>query len=102
MGRVPPHYIHLISKKALSLYQLKYNNMKKPLNLSNSIYQQKGSGFGLTMKDGMMINNRPDSTTGIQKAVEVKKATRRAEKVSILAQGTSLGNIGGCMDCMNY
>jgi hypothetical protein len=62
------------------------------VNLSNSIYQQKGSGYGLTQKDGMLINNRPDSQTGIQQAIQVKKSIKRAEKVSTYAEAVAMGN----------
>lgn len=67
--------------------------MKKPLNLSNSIYQQKGAGYGLNMNSGMMINNRVDSTTGIQKAVEMKKSIRRSEKISTMSEAVALGSM---------
>jgi len=62
------------------------------VNLSNSIYQQKGSGYGLNVKDGMLINNRMDSRTGIQEAVEVKKSMRRMEKISTYSEAISMGN----------
>jgi hypothetical protein len=74
--------------------------MRKPLDLSNSIYQQKKAGPGLTMECGMMINNRPDSQTGIQKAVEVRKMTKQMEKISTMSQAVSMGNMGGCSHCM--
>lgn len=74
--------------------------MRKPLNLSNSIYQQKNAGPGLTMECGMMINNRPNSTTGIQKAVDMKKALKRQEKVSVMSEAVTLGNMGGGFGCM--
>jgi hypothetical protein len=50
-------------------------------NLSNSIYQTKGSGAGLTVKDGMLINNRPDGVTGIAAACSIKKAMKKAEEM---------------------
>ena len=72
-------------------------------NLMNSIYQQKGSGYGLTQKDGMLINNRPDGQSGIQQAVQLKKTIKRAEKVSYLAEGFRLGEMmnemGESNDC---
>lgn len=69
--------------------------MKQPLNLRNSIYQQKNSGSfnGLTVKDGMLINNRPDGQTGIAQAAQIKKAMYRAEKISIVARGTAMGEM---------
>jgi hypothetical protein len=58
---------------------------KKPLNLSNSIYQQRTSGnySGLTVKDGMLINQRPTAETGIKQVCDARKASKRAEKVSM-------------------
>lgn len=77
--------------------------MKQKLNLSNSIYQQKGSGFNLTQKDGMLINNRPDGMTGIAQAAQMKKAIYRAEKISTMAEAYSLGerlsDMGESCDC---
>jgi hypothetical protein len=67
--------------------------MKKPLNLKNSIYQQKtnGSYSGLTVKDGMLINNRPDGQTGIAQAAQMKKAMQRAEKISTMSAAFYMG-----------
>lgn len=64
--------------------------MAKP-NRYNSIYQQKGSAPGLTIKDGMLINNRPDGMTGIQQAAMLRKAAKRADKISMMADATYLG-----------
>jgi len=78
--------------------------MKKPLNLSNSIYQQKGAGYGLNVNSGMLINNRTNSVTGIQKAVELKKTIKRSEKISTMSEAVALGSMkedmmqgGSCM-----
>jgi hypothetical protein len=65
----------------------------KKANLSNSIYQRNGSAPGLTVKDGMLINNRPDSVSGIAQACEMKKVMNRAEKVSIYSEATAFGNM---------
>lgn len=67
--------------------------MKQPLKLSNSIYQQKNSGSynGLTVKDGMLINDRPDGKTGIAQMAEMRKSAHRAEKISIMATAFTLG-----------
>lgn len=78
--------------------------MRKPLDLSNSIYQQKGfknQVGGLGMECGMQINNRPDSVSGIQKMVDMKKSIRRAEKISTMSEAVALGGMkedmmGGC------
>jgi len=78
--------------------------MKQRLNLKNSIYQQKSSGSfsGLTVKDGMLINNRPDGQTGIAQLAQMKKSIKTAEKISIVARGNAMaemmeGDEGCCM-----
>lgn len=73
--------------------------MKQKLNLSNSIYQQKGSNFGLTQKDGMLINNRPDGITGIAQATQMKKMIKRAEKISTYSEAYSLGEMKSGSSC---
>ncbi len=69
--------------------------MKKPLNLSNSIYQQKtpGSYNGLTVKNGMLINSRPDGITGIAQAAQIRKSIKTAEKISIIAKGNTMSEM---------
>jgi len=73
--------------------------MKQNLNLKNSVYQQKNSGSlnGLTVKDGMLINNRPDGQTGIAQAVQMKKTLHRAEKVSTMASAFAMGEMASDM-----
>jgi hypothetical protein len=73
--------------------------MKQSLNLKNSIYQQRpnGSYSGLTVNDGMLINDRPDGRMGITKAVEMKKAIQRAEKISTMSTAFALGEMSSDM-----
>jgi len=73
--------------------KLKFGNSVYKAELSNSIYQQKGANFGLTVNDGMLINNRPDGQTGIQQAAQIKKAAYNAQKISRMADAVYLGNI---------
>jgi hypothetical protein len=68
------------------------------LRLQDSIYQQKKAGPGLTIEDGMLINNRPNSSTGIQKAVEVKQAIKREEKISTMSQAFYRGEMMADLD----
>jgi hypothetical protein len=68
------------------------------LRLQDSIYQQKKAGPGLTIEDGMLINNRPNSSTGIQKAVEVKNAIKREEKISTMSQAFYRGEMMADLD----
>lgn len=69
--------------------------MKQSLKLGNSIYQQRGGGGidGLTVNDGMLINNRPDGVTGISQASQVRKSMKESNKISIIARGTSMGEL---------
>ena len=75
--------------------------MKQSLNLKNSIYQQKNSGgfSGLTVKDGMLINNRPDGQTGIAQLAQMKKSIKTAEKISIVAKGNAMAEMMEGDDC---
>ena len=73
--------------------KLKFGNSVYKKDLSNSIYQQKGANFGLTVNGGMEINNRPDGVTGIKQACEVKKVMHRAEKIQTMSEAVFLGNI---------
>jgi hypothetical protein len=66
--------------------------MKRGLKLGSSIYS--GSQYsGLTVKNGRLINNRPDGQTGIAQAAEVKKSINKMEKVSMIAKGVAMGNM---------
>ena len=48
---------------------------------------------GLTVKDGRLINNRACSKSGIEKAAELKKALKRAEKISMYSEAVALGTM---------
>ena len=72
---------------------MKLGNSVYKADLSNSIYQQKGAGFGLNVSDGMLINNRPDGQTGIRQAADLKKVVKRADKIQMMAEAVYLGNI---------
>jgi hypothetical protein len=73
--------------------KLKFGNSVYKKDLSNSVYQQSGANFGLTVNKGMLINNRPDGQTGIQQAAQAKKVVKKAEKVQMMAEAVFLGNI---------
>jgi hypothetical protein len=73
--------------------KLKFGNSVYKKDLSNSVYQQSGANFGLTVNKGMLINNRPDGQTGIQQAAVAKKIVKKAEKVQMMAEAVFLGNI---------
>ena len=73
--------------------KLKFGNSVYKKDLSNSIYQQKRSNFGLTVNGGMEINNRPDGVTGIRQAADMKKAIKRSEKIQTMSEAVFLGNI---------
>ena len=73
--------------------KLKFRDSVYKKDLSNSIYQQRGANFGLTVSGGMEINNRPDGMTGIAQAAMIKKATHRAEKIQNMSEAVYLGSI---------
>ena len=73
--------------------KLKFKDSVYKKDLSNSIYQQRGANFGLTMNGGMEINNRPDGVTGIQQAAAIKKGIKREEKIQMMSEAVFLGNI---------
>ena len=54
--------------------------MKKPMIM-------RGLSNGLDVRDGRLINNRPCSTSGIQRAAEMKSSMKREKKVSMIAEG---------------
>jgi hypothetical protein len=76
--------------------------MKRGLDLKNSIYGQTAYD-GLTVRNGRLINNRPDGQTGIAQAAQIKRSAKVAEKISIVARGTAMGEsmseMGICSDC---
>jgi hypothetical protein len=69
--------------------------MSKPQWMTQ-IYQEKGSKPGLTVKDGMLINNTsPYQSTTISQAVQANKMRKRAEKVSAIAEGMMMCDMMG-------
>lgn len=40
----------------------------------------------LTVRNGRLINNRPNDVTGIQQAAQIKKAMKREEKIAIMEE----------------
>ena len=63
----------------------------KGLKLSNSIYSKMNIGSGLDVQGGRLINNRPDGMTGLAQCAANKKITKRMDKVSMIAEGVSMG-----------
>ena len=41
---------------------------------------------GLTVKDGRLINNRPDGVTMLQQAIDLKNAAKREKKISMMEE----------------
>jgi len=42
---------------------------------------------GLYVKDGRLINDRPDSRSGLEKAAEMRKAVKRQNNIEQIAEG---------------
>ena len=45
----------------------------------------------LTVRNGRLINNRPNDITGIQQAAQIKKDLKKAEKIQMMSEAVSLG-----------
>jgi hypothetical protein len=71
-------------------------------NVSNSIYQQKGAGIGLSVSNGMLINNRMDSMSGLQQASEMNKMRKVAEKVEMISRAINISKVESDDECMMY
>lgn len=72
------------------------------LNFRDSVYGVANSQYdGLTVRNGRLVNNRPDGQTGIAQAAQIRKSMKQAEKVSIVARGTAMGEMmsEGMEDC---
>ena len=67
----------------------------KKLGLYNSVYQSgyAGAGSNLTIKNGRLINNSGCGETGIAEMARLRKAAKREEKVSMIAEGYSRGEM---------
>ena len=48
---------------------------------------------GLYVKQGRLMNERPDGMTGIQQAARIRKMKYDAEKAEIIANGISLAEM---------
>ena len=46
---------------------------------------------GLTIKNGRLINNRPNGVTGIQEAAKIKQDQKKAKKLEMYSQAVALG-----------
>ena len=66
--------------------------MKRGLKISGSIYSS-AKYSGLSMRNGRLVNNRPDGQTGIAQASELRKSMKKAEKVSMIAKGVAMGEM---------
>ena len=42
---------------------------------------------GLYVKDGRLINDRPDSRSGLERAAEMRKAVKRQNNIEQIAEG---------------
>ena len=45
---------------------------------------------GLLIKDGRLINDRPNSVSGIQKIADMKRAVDNDRKINMIAEGIHL------------
>ena len=47
----------------------------------------------LTVRNGRLINTRPNDVTGIQQAIQIKKDLKREKKVSMMAEAFQRGEM---------
>lgn len=47
----------------------------------------------LTVRNGRLVNNRPNDVTGIQQAIQVKKDLKREKKVSMMSEAFYRGEM---------
>lgn len=48
---------------------------------------------GLTIKNGRLINERPNGMTGIQQAAMIRKEMKKAEKTEMYANAVAIGMV---------
>jgi tryptophan synthase alpha subunit len=46
---------------------------------------------GLTIKNGRLVNDRPNGMTGIQEALDIKKTLKKAKKLEMYSEAVSVG-----------
>ena len=61
-------------------------NINRDSKMSNNV-------GGWYVKQGRLINERPDGMTGIQQAARIRKMKSDAEKAEIIANGISLAEM---------
>ena len=58
---------------------------------------------GLYIKDGRLINDRPDGMTGIQKAASMKRSVNNDKKINMIAEGIQIAeDRKGGLNQLNY
>ena len=58
---------------------------------------------GLYIKDGRLINDRPDGMTGIQRAANMKRAVDNDKKINRIAEGIQIAeDRKGGLNQLNY
>ncbi len=55
---------------------------------------------GLYVKNGRLINDRPDGITGIQMAANARRGIKKAERVAEIAEGVRMAEEMKSMDDM--
>ena len=48
---------------------------------------------GLKVQNGRLINERPDGISGIQEAANIKKASKKMEKIKMISDGIKLSEM---------
>ena len=68
--------------------------IKQRLSIKNSIYQGGGGSMdGLTVRNGRLMNNRPDSKSGIAEMAQMRAEARKQAKIDMIAEGYAKGEM---------
>lgn len=63
--------------------------------ITSTLYPSKLYLYGmyndLTIRNGRLVNNRPNDVTGIQQAIQIKKDMKREKKISMMAEAIYRG-----------
>ena len=80
-------------KKCFTFIETNKKKGMKKLKLSGSVYGGMNGVGGLGVSNGRLVNSRPDSRSGIEVAAQNRKMMKREEKINMIAEGYSRGEM---------
>lgn len=68
------------------------------IKMLGNIYQNSGAaGMGLRVEGGRLVNDRPCPVMGLERMANERKAMKKAEKISVIADGYMAAEINSKM-----